>query len=374
MAESDILAVIDALYGAALEPDGWEQALAAVSQAVGAIGISIVPLEAAGDMRSIASENLAEANADYQKTWWRHDTPTARLVSRGIKPGTVGTDRLVMDEDEIRSDPFYQEFLRHYGIGQCLAAVTPLGSGRLFSIAAQRSLKRSLFERGDVETLGVLSPHIGRAVSVGLALADARRMAADLASAVERLAWGLVLLDSEGRARHVNSSALALLGDGFTITHQRPRATLRSDDARLQAAIQAALPDSASRLGSGILIRRPRGQAPLYAEIVPIRSGTDAMEALAFGAGGAMLLIRSLAGDTKGAAPHLRALGLTPSEVRIAEIVGGGGTLRSAAETCGITYETARSHLRGIFSKLGIGRQAELVALVTRLLADVARS
>jgi hypothetical protein len=46
MADTDILSVIDKLYAAALEPRGWEQALGAISQAVGAIGITIVPLGA----------------------------------------------------------------------------------------------------------------------------------------------------------------------------------------------------------------------------------------------------------------------------------------------------------------------------------------
>lgn len=369
MADPEILAVIDTLYAAALEPERWEEALAAVSQAVGAIGTTIVPLGTSGAMRSIASANLSEANASYQETWWRHDTPTGRLVTRGIKPGTVGTDRLVMDEDEIRRDPFYQEFLRHYDIGQSLAALTPLGSGRLHSIAAQRSLKKGLYERRDVETMALLSPHIGRAVTVGLELAEARRMALDLASAVERLAWGVVLLDTEGLARHVNQTALGLLGDGFTITHQRPRATLRSDDARLQGAIRAALPGGVLP-PEGVIIRRPSGQGPLYAEVVPIRSRPDTLEALAFGAGGAMLLIRSLAGDPKSVAQHLLNMGLTPSETRIAEFIGIGGTLRSAADANGITYQTARTHLRAVFAKLGIGRQSDLVALVTRLVAS----
>lgn len=191
-------------------------------------------------------------------------------------------------------------------------------------------------------------------------------MAADLASAVERLAWGVVLLDAEGLARHVNPIALALLGDGFTILHQRPRAALRSDDARLQAAIGSALPGGGAPPG-GVLIRRPSGKGPLYAEVIPVRSRPDTLEALAFGAGGAMLLIRSLATDPKSVSHHLISMGLTPAETRIAEFLGIGGTLRSAADANGITYETARTHLRAVFAKLGIGRQSELVALVTRL-------
>lgn len=368
MSDADILSVIDTLYAAALEPERWEEALAAVSEAVGAIGTSIIPVGGGGG--SIASRSLFDANMAYQQTWWRHDTPTSRILSRGLKPGAVGTDRLVMDEDEVKRDPFYQEFLRTYGIGSSLAALTPLGSGGLFSIAAQRSFNKDPYQREDVAVMATLSPHIGRALSVAMALTEARRMASDLAEAVERLAWGVILLDADGRARQVNATAIGLLGDGFAITHQRPRASLRGDDARLQAAIKAALPESLLPMGGGVLIRRPSGGAPLYAEVVPIRSRPDSLEVLSFGAGGAMLLIRSLAGETKSLAQHLRTLGLTPAEARLAEAVGSGATLRAAADAHGIAYETARTHLRAVFAKLGIQRQADLVALVTRLAAN----
>jgi hypothetical protein len=60
MSDADILSVIDTLYAAALEPERWEEALAAVSAAVGAIGTSIVPVWGSGG-GSIASRSLYAA-------------------------------------------------------------------------------------------------------------------------------------------------------------------------------------------------------------------------------------------------------------------------------------------------------------------------
>ena len=68
---------------------------------------------------------------------------------------------------------------------------------------------------------------------------------------------------------------------------------------------------------------------------------------------------------------RVRAMGLTPAEARLAEIIGRGHTLRAVAEMSGITYETARAHLRSVFAKLSIRRQADLVVLVTRLTANI---
>ena len=84
-----------------------------------------------------------------------------------------------------------------------------------------------------------------------------------------------------------------------------------------------------------------------------------------------MLLVRSLEPKLKDVERHLRALGLSPAEARLAEAVGQGATLRDYADARGFSSETARTHMRTIFAKLGIGRQAELVAMLTRLASSV---
>ena len=56
--------------------------------------------------------------------------------------------------------------------------------------------------------------------------------------------------------------------------------------------------------------------------------------------------------------------GLTPAEARLALHLVAGETLRSAELKLGITYETARTHLKNIFNKTGTCRQAELVVII----------
>ena len=56
--------------------------------------------------------------------------------------------------------------------------------------------------------------------------------------------------------------------------------------------------------------------------------------------------------------------GLTPAEARLALHLVAGETLRSAAVKLSITYETARSRLKKIFSKTGTCRQTELVVAI----------
>ena len=56
--------------------------------------------------------------------------------------------------------------------------------------------------------------------------------------------------------------------------------------------------------------------------------------------------------------------GLTLAEARLALHLVTGETLRSAAAKLQISYETARTRLKRIFSKTATCRQAELVVVI----------
>jgi DNA-binding CsgD family transcriptional regulator len=57
---------------------------------------------------------------------------------------------------------------------------------------------------------------------------------------------------------------------------------------------------------------------------------------------------------------------MTPAEARLALHLVAGETLRSAEVKLSMTYETARTHLKNIFT--GTCRQAELVILIVTAL------
>jgi DNA-binding CsgD family transcriptional regulator len=62
------------------------------------------------------------------------------------------------------------------------------------------------------------------------------------------------------------------------------------------------------------------------------------------------------------------SFGLTAAEARLALHLAAGEALDDAAGTLGIAKETARVQLKAVFAKLDLHRQAQLVALMARLL------
>jgi DNA-binding CsgD family transcriptional regulator len=65
------------------------------------------------------------------------------------------------------------------------------------------------------------------------------------------------------------------------------------------------------------------------------------------------------------------AFRLTAAESRLALRLLTGESVRSAAAALGITYESARSHLKSIFHKTGTHRQGELIVLLARTIGGL---
>lgn len=184
---------------------------------------------------------------------------------------------------------------------------------------------------------------------------DAARM--ELA-ALAQFGLGAIALDRHGRALAVN--AAVSLGDGLEMVEAQPRASHRGDQAALDAAIQEALsPAAPDRMPSQrVTLRRPSGRRPLLVGTLPLLGAT------------ALMVITDL-DDTlaPGTAELQRLFALTPREAEFAALLATGICVDQAAESMGISRAHARQRLKVIFHKTETHRQAELVALLSRLRA-----
>jgi len=83
-----------------------------------------------------------------------------------------------------------------------------------------------------------------------------------------------------------------------------------------------------------------------------------------FGAS-SILVVTRLEPPAAPAAELLQGLfDLTPAEARVAREIGDGRTIDTIAEMFGLSRETIRSQLKAVLGKAGVGRQADLVAIL----------
>ena len=99
----------------------------------------------------------------------------------------------------------------------------------------------------------------------------------------------------------------------------------------------------------------------------PVRPSLDATTAAFLTRARAIVLVVDPMADQPPDPTLLRELlRLTLAEARVAALVGTGRPPAEAAAQLGIAEETARTTLKHVFAKVGISRQSELAALLTK--------
>jgi DNA-binding CsgD family transcriptional regulator len=200
-----------------------------------------------------------------------------------------------------------------------------------------------------------------------------RAMAASTRSALDRLAFGVILVDAGLRARVSNAAAEEILnaGDGLSLRQGRLAAARPTETRALEALLAGAVRTGQGgglHPGGAMALPRPSGRMPLAVTVAPLprRPGVllrDAGDARPV----AVLFVADPERRPTEPARRIRQLyRLTQREAQLVGILIAGRGLESAADEMGIAREAARGYLKRIFEKTGTSRQGELVALVLR--------
>lgn len=105
---------------------------------------------------------------------------------------------------------------------------------------------------------------------------------------------------------------------------------------------------------------------PYQIAILPIRRQFERFAGM--GAPAVLVLITDPEREIPVAQNLIQKLyGLTSKEAELAKKLATGMSPEEAAGNLDIAYQTARTHLKRIYSKMGVSRQSELVALLLRV-------
>lgn len=228
------------------------------------------------------------------------------------------------------------------------------------------------FSARDLEYAELLLPHFRRALH-GYFISNRREQENDLLShALERLGLGLVILDGSGAVLNCNRNAAEILrrGNGLRLDKAALACEQPADERRLRGVIKTML-QRATAGGSGegmaLAVTRGDGSSRLGLLLQPLCPGP-------LGEGRRRPAVAVFLRDAHGGCqPAPRAVSqlfdLTPVETRLALAMANDATLDEAAALLAIRRNTARTHLRSIFAKVGVQRQASLLRVILNSVA-----
>jgi DNA-binding CsgD family transcriptional regulator len=359
---SDLIA---AIYDGPLEPVPWKGALDILRRHLRASYVTLMLRPPSADLAPLMVNSAGDwpitREAEYNKHYYALD-PFVDLPQ-----DRVFTVNELIGDANWRESEFYKNFLKPLDILHALGADIRTDDGIECRLRAARPHREQPFSTADKALCAAVLPHLRRAVRLHsqLELMDSERRL--YAGTVDRMLVGTVTLDETGAVLKSNPVADEMLreGDGLRLTGNTIRADSLAENRELQRLVKQALGgESAGKAAvvDAISITRKSGRAKLG---VLVRSLPNTGSSKSKRRPSVALFIRDAERKSEASREMVRRLfDLTPAEASLALSLANGLTLDEAADGLSIRKNTARAHLRSIFSKIGVTRQTTLVRVL----------
>ena len=367
MEHDGVLEIVGQIYEAGLNADQWPGLLIQIADFCGGANAALVSADPDIHYSSVITPRAnPKSVTEYNQHWWRHD-PISVLAAKA-PPGkfvsVADTDR-----DSYFSSAFYNEFRRFTGYGNHGVTTTLFREGEAFgNFVLQTSPRNDEITAQTLRNTRIIVPHVARAVTMARKLHRLELERSMLDCGLRSDHAGLILVDTKGRRIFVDDEAEKLLETEarIKVINGEVRLDDIKADIRLKIAIQACARTVVDvPCGGSLTLEREHDKPPLTIEVLPYRKNRNNPYG---NPATAMLLIRDPGAVREADAERMRSrFGLTRAEAALAiEMLKGDGRA-AAAKRCGISVNTARTHLMRIFEKTGVKRQAQLI----RALMDV---
>ena len=373
--EATLLRLIERIYDAALAPERWAEFLEALADALDGHFANIAYTNAAytHTRQSAAVRFAPEAQRLYREHYAALDPWAHAAIQRGLmRTGVVGLGREIVSRHELEQTEFHNDFGRALGLEGGISAIIHSDARVIASVSISERRGGPTFSDADLLLVQRLLPHLQRAYQVHerlIGLAHASQAAEDV---IDRMPFGVILLDANARPVLVNRAAqqILALNDGLTLRGALITASTTQQTAELRKGIASAISicgeKSTELVGpSAFAITRPSWKRALQLLITPLCGAASGLM-LNPAAACAAIFVSDPESQPSTPAAMLRTFyGFTPAETRLASELLMHRTVEECAEILGISVNTARTQIKKLFEKTNTRRQSELLRVLS---------
>ncbi len=346
---------IDEIYEAAVLPEKWRPVLDRLAQMANAEG-TLLFAAGPGVPRWLSSKAIESTVVEWTRSRWFLDNPRGQRLVPLNEPRFL-TDFDALTIEEIDASDYYTDLLRPRGLGWCVGTSIHAPSGDTLVFSIEKAHDKGPVPRAVAEELDKLRPHLARAALLSGRLGLDRAKTA--VTTLELIGLPAAGLTANGRVISANKRFLACAGIGVGAGN-----IVQFESKPAQALLMEAISNVANSqtgFGRSIPVGGTKHEPPFVAHVVPLRgAGLDV-----FTGSLSIIFITSVIPNNSPAPELLQALfDLTPAEARLASQLTTGKSIEQIALSSGLSPNTIRTHLKSVFSKTGVQRQAELVSLL----------
>lgn len=269
-----------------------------------------------------------------------------------LDPGTVVHSDALVPRAELKSTAFYEHYLGNFSFDVGVLALLDR-DGRDHLCLCMPGPDIGSTARLEA-ALRLLIPHIQRAVRISRRIGEAELGAQTARAVLDKAPSAILMCRPDLSLTYANPAAESLIRDHY-LRVSRNRLVLEPAHAKRLAALAG---NGEPRCAA--LLLDPPGKAPVGAMAIRL-DGDNANSD--FGPAELMIVAGRNHRPAIDAVDRLRHwFDLTPAEARLAATLAEGGSLEDFASTRGITMNSVKFLLKGVFAKTLCNRQAQLVA------------
>ena len=377
---------VQSIHAAALQPEGWPQALAHIAALHNAPkALAFTPLTQPDDGGFVLAHAIAQSFLqEWAERYLPHDVWTTQARDRDLlHDGRVLLGEDLVPDAQLVQSIFYREFLARQGIRRLCSGV--VFSGRMAGLPSTtcsvfRGSDGAPFTEADRHLHALVVRHLSLALGAALRLRDAEFRLATSLQALDRLHGAVLLLGQRGNVLFANRNALALLtqAQGLALRTGNPATDalgwLQAGSACAQNALDAELraalasnPLQATHFAHGLALQRPSPKGDLVLHAVPLGEQGSALWSRLLQPGALVFITDPQAVPVLDPALLHRLYGISTAECRVAQQLLHGQTLQQAACHLHLGSNTVKTHVQQLFEKTRTHRQQQLIGLLLAL-------
>lgn len=282
-----------------------------------------------------------------------------------IDPGVVFSGGDIIPHPEFHRTRFFEEWVQPQGLIDVIGVNLYRFSTSAACFSVRRSRAQGVVDEEMRRRMALIAPHVRRAVMIGREIDRQKSLSTKLGAILDSVTAGAFLVNATGRIDFTNEAGDALLKDGGLLRLRDGSLTAVDPEAnralRASLAATAVGTDVSLGLGSPSILLASRTGERFLAHVLPLSSGARQKASLGYSATAAIFVRRAEIPVVSGVEAIARSHKLTPSEMRVLQAVGTGGSVREIADALGVKSATVKTHLASIFRRTGARRRSDLL-------------
>ena len=352
------------VYDAALDPELWPRALESLCGFTGATASFLYFQDLAG----VAGDACYAFGDDpgRREALFRSYAKLNPANGSGMRllVGEVGAASSLLGVERLRALRLHEEWLRPQALGDLATVVLARSNLSVTCLTVATREEEGCADPDLLAGFRLAAPHFQRAAAIAEMLGQRTIEAATLGAVLDRLSLAVFLVDAEGEVVHANAQGRAMLHQATVLNCWRDvlSATDRASDRALRQALAETGRGGVSDRGPLEAVGSDGSEHLIY--ILPLTSGARLEAGSRLSAASVVFVQEENAGLSASAEALARLYGLTAGEIRVLRALVDGGGTREVADALGLSENTVNTHLRHLFEKTGVRRQADLLKLM----------